>query len=595
MDFIYTHHLADEGERVRFALQVHRLGVVDAYAESIAKKGSTVAGRYHRLACERHLKDRDREKDPAYPYVFDRKEAELMFKFCEQVQHYKGEWAGQALRLSDFQAFRLGCMFGWREKATGLRRFTTAYHELPRKHGKSLEASVVGLRATFFEGEPGAEGYCIATKEKQALDIVFGNMVQMIKASPGLRKRLRVLRKNINRPDTASKIEPLGSDSETLDGLNPHSVTTDELHAFKNRGLLDVLETAMGARRNPLHNQITTAGEDLVSVCGDQHNYATRILDGELRDDPSAARFFACIAHADLDDDPWVEQTWRKANPHWEISIKADYIRGMAAKAVQMPSAQPTFKQKLLNLWVNASRAALSPEGWQSAQSAPALKPAFEQGLRGRPCYVGVDLASSIDLCSLTCLFPPSHAGERWKMVQRIWTPADTIRERAKKDRAPYDVWAQQGWLIAAPGKRIDHDLVREAIKWARGQFKVVVTCFDPWHAEQLATKLTSEDGFDEHEVVAIPQTFAGMSAAETEFKALVLSAEVDACGCPVTSWAVSNVAEDVDGKGNILFSKKRSRGRIDPVKSATIAMAGWKRLKSEEKEYTVLVVGGRR
>jgi phage terminase large subunit-like protein len=565
--------------------------VVDAYAEEIVAADTSLAGRYHRLACQRHLNDRAR--NGAYPYVFDPAKADKFFRFTEQAKHYKGEWAGQPIDLSYFQRFRLGCVFGWREKDNReRRRFTTSYHELPRKHGKSLEAAVSAIYVTFFEGEPGAEGYVIATKEKQATDIVFANIRSMVLSSPGLKKRLRVLAKNVHRESDASKIEPLGSDSETQDGLNPHSVTTDELHAFKHRGLLDVMETAMGARRNPLHNQITTAGETLISVCGDQHVYATRILEGVLEGDAAAERFFACIAHADSGDDPWDEATWRKANPHWGISVSPDYIRGMAAKAIQIPSAQATFKQKILNLWVNAARSALPIESWRAGQSQ--IDPQdFAQALHGRRCYVGVDLASSIDLCSMSILFPPTQAGQKWMIVQRIWTPEETMRERAKRDRAPYDIWAQQGWLIAAPGKRVNHDLVRAAIVEANRLFQIQLICFDPWHAEQLAAALVTADGFPEEHVVAIAQTYAGMSAAETEFKALVTDSEIDACDCPVTDWAVENVAEVPDGKGNIMFSKPKSRSRIDPVKSATIALAGYKKQHQPEKEYQVIVVGG--
>src|SRR5690606_29311335 len=131
---------------------------------------------------------------------------------------------------------------------------------------------------------------------------------------------------------TESRFEPLGSDSDTTDGLNPHFVGVDELHAFKTRGLLDVMESATGSRLNPLFFIITTAGNDPISVCGDQHDYACKILDGILEDDPATVRFFACIAHADQDDDWLDEATWKKANPHWDVSVNPDDMRALAAK-----------------------------------------------------------------------------------------------------------------------------------------------------------------------------------------------------------------------------------------------------------------------
>ena len=272
------------------------MNVVDSYAQSVMS-GAVPAGKYHRLACVRHLKDRAREGSAGFPYRFDLVQAERFFRFAEKLKHYKGEWAGLPLTLSDFQKFRLGCVFGWRT-ADGFRRFTTAYNELPRKTGKSLEAAVVAIYVTFYEGEPGAEGYCIATKEKQAR-IVFDACKQLVKTS-GLSDRIKINASNLYRESSISKLEPLGSDSDTTDGLNPHFIGVDELHAFKSRGLLDVVETATGSRMNPLIYQITTAGDDMVSVCGDQHEYACQILDGVLDDDPSTLSFFASIAHADV-------------------------------------------------------------------------------------------------------------------------------------------------------------------------------------------------------------------------------------------------------------------------------------------------------
>jgi phage terminase large subunit-like protein len=164
-----------------------------------------------------------------------------------------------------------------------LRRFTTAYNEVPRKQGKTFEEAIVGVYATFFEGEAGADGYYIATKEKQA-KLGFSNAKKLVQTS-GLASRIKCNAANLHREATECKLEPLGSDSDTTDGLNPHFVGVDELHAFKTRGLLDVMESATGARLNPLFFQITTAGNDPVSPCGDQHDYACKILDGVLEDD----------------------------------------------------------------------------------------------------------------------------------------------------------------------------------------------------------------------------------------------------------------------------------------------------------------------
>ena len=567
------------------------MNLVDAYAREVVD-GRLPAGKYHRLACARHLNDRVRERTAGFPYVFHMEQADRVLRFARQMKHYKGrQFAGQPFEPTPCQVFRLGSMFGWRHAETGLRRFTTAYNEVPRKQGKSFEAAVIAVYVTFFEGEPGAEGYTIATKEKQAR-IVFDAAKKLVKGS-GLSSRIKVNAANMHRESTEQKLEPLGSDSDTTDGLNPHFVGVDELHAFKSRGLLDVMESATGARVNPLIFEITTAGDDPVSVCGDQHDYACRILDGVLEDDPSTLAFFAFIAHADETDDPWSEETWKKANPHWGISVNPEDMRKLAAKAKQMPSAAAEFKQKRLNLWVNASNPCLSIEGWRRGQSS-LTQDEWLTSLRGQKCYVGVDLASTLDLMALTALFPPTKDGDRWRLLQTIWTPEDTLRERAHRDRAPYEVWSAQGWLTTPKGKTLDPDIARQRILELRSIVTILQVGFDPWHADAPIKNLITVDGFAETQVIAVPQTYAGLSSAESRFQSEVLEGRVDANGCPVTAWAVSNTVDQQDGKGNIFFTKRKSRGRIDPVKSATTALALALRAQpAQEKRFQMLILGG--
>lgn len=568
---------------------------VDAYAFEVVD-GRLPAGKYHRLACARHLSDRAREGRTGFPYRFDWIQADRFMKFARLLKHYKGrQFAGKTFEPSECQIFRLGSIFGWRHLGTGLRRFTTAYNELPRKNGKTFEAAAVALYATFFEGEAGAEGYTIATKRDQARR-VFDDAKKMVKSS-GLIARIKANASNLHREDTSQKLEPLGADADSTDGLNPHTIIADELHAYKVRDLLDVMESATGSRVNPLHFQITTAGDDLVSPCGDQHTYACQILDGVLEDDPSTLSFFAFIAHADEADDPWSEDTWKKANPHWGISVEPDDMRKLAAKAQKMPSAAAEFKQKRLNLWVNATAPCLSVDGWRKGQSK-IEREAFEVSLKGEPCYVGVDLASKIDLCALSLVFPPTPQRSKWAVIQRLWTPLDTIQDRAHRDRAPYHIWVEQGWLQTCPGTRIDHGAVIEALRELRHRYQIQRIGFDPWHADKVIEDLKKEPWIStpDESVIEVPQTFAGMSSACLRVQADILAGDVDANSCPVTAWSVSNAAGQTDGKDNLTFVKKKSRGRIDPVIALTMGVSLWLRHPpAETPEYEVLVFGGGR
>jgi phage terminase large subunit-like protein len=571
---------------VRVALAVGTvLGLVhpvDAYARRVVA-GAIPAGKYHRLSCERHLRDRQREGTAAFPYRFDAAKADRFFRFASKLKHYKGEWAGSFIVLQPFQQFRLGSIFGWVHVDTGLRRFRTAYHEIPRKNGKSLEAAIVGLYVTFYDGEPGAEGYCLATKRGQAM-FVFNDMKKLVRSS-GLKARITVRAKNLHRVDTSSKLEPLGKDPE--DGLNPNLIIVDEFHKIKHRDTIDVMETATGARRQPLNFQITTAGNDPVSPCGDQHFYACQLLDQVLVDET----FFAFIAHADPEDDWTLDATARKANPNYGVSIKPDDLAALVTKALAMPSAAAAYQQKRLNLWVNTDAPWLSIDGWKRGQSPWTL-----EELRGQPCFAAVDLSSKIDLSALAFLFPPTATRTAWRYVVRCFTPADTLLARARRDRAPYQQWTTDlipgtpwPYLTTNPGNRIDQAVIRQAVKDAKTLFGLTIlrVGFDPWNAGTIENDLEM-DGF---EVLEIPQTIKHMTLPSKDFEAEVLDGLVDAGGNPLLAVQASNVVVYRDGPDNIKPVKKRSTGRIDGI----VAMIMTRKLAAMDvgpPEDPYLVVG---
>ena len=548
------------------------IDAIAAYARVVVS-GQVPAGKYHRLSCARHLRDLDRQQTTGFPFRFDLERAERVFAFAELLKHYKGQWAGTLIHLEPWERFILGSAFGWVHVDTGLRRFRTAFHQVPRKNGKTLLAAIVLLYLSFFDGEPGAEGYCIALKRDQA-KLVFNDARKLVLSS-GLKTRIRAQVANLYRDDTASKAQPLGADHDSTDGLNPNIVIVDEMHAMKDRGMLDVMETATGARSQPVIYIITTFGSDPVSPWGDQHDYGCKILEGILTDDS----FFVFMAHADPTDDWTLPETARKANPNYGISVNADDLAGKVLKAKGIPSAAATYKQKHLNLLVSASNPCLSVDDWRKGQNPGRLSAeVWLAELEHEPCYVGIDLASKLDLCCCALVFPPAPGRGSWRLIQHIWTPADTLSDRAHRDRAPYGVWRDQGWLTATAGTQIDHQLIRAVLTDARARYDVQVIGFDPWHADTLITQLVTEDGFAETQVLAVPQTYAGMSSACQEMQALILAGQVDARGCPVTAWSVSNVVANVDGKDNLMFAKGKSRGRIDPVIAATIGMQLWLR-----------------
>jgi phage terminase large subunit-like protein len=411
---------------------------VTSYARAVAE-GQVLTGHLVRLACERHLEDL--ASGAGRGLRFDPAAAHHAIEFFGYLRHSKGEWAGQTFTLAPWQAFIVGSLFGWR-RADGLRRFRTAYCAVPRKNGKSSTSAGIGLYLLVADGERGAEVYSAATTRDQAR-IVFDEAKRMVASSPALRRRVEPLINNLHVAATASRFMPLSADSSTMDGLNVHGAIIDELHAHKTRGVVDVLDTATGARRQPLLFEITTAGYDRHSICYEHHDYSGKVLGGVLQDDS----WFAYIAAADEGDDWTSPAVWRKANPNFGISVKEDDLARKAEKAIALPGAQNAFRRLHLNEWTEQAERWIDMAAWDACDG-----PVDLEALRGRPSFGGLDLSTTTDVTALAWVFPPYGGDERWRVLSRYFVPEDNLRKRAERDRVPYDLWAAQGFIEATSG-----------------------------------------------------------------------------------------------------------------------------------------------
>lgn len=526
----------------------------------MAKKKFDPVPKYVRLARERQARDlKEAEKRG---FVFDRAAGERVVHFFENyLVHWKGEWAGQPFVLEEWQAEEIIIpLFGWKRK-DGTRRFRFAYVEVPKKNGKSPTAAGVGLYLLVGDQEPGAEVYSSATKRDQA-KIVFEYAQKMVKKSPALRAELKVMRNNIHCLQLGSKFEPLGADSDTLDGLSPNGNLVDELHAHKDRNVMDTLITAAASRRQPLHFMITTAGVYKPEGVGYQeHEYAVRVLEGAIEDD----EYFAWISCADEDDDWTDPRVWEKANPNWGVSVKPDYVSSLVEKAQRQPSFTNSVKRYHLGLWTEQKDRWLSMEKWKEC-----AEPIVLSELRGRVCYGGLDLSSKIDISAFDLVFPPPEGEQIWKILPFFWVPRERILERAKKDRVPYARWVELGFMKATEGDVVDYDVIRDDIKLLRNTYSIQEIGADPWNATQLITQLMS-DGF---QVVEVPQNYGHMSESTKEFERLVVGRKMHHGGNPVLTWMASNVAIKEDDKENMMPSKKKSGDRIDGISSGIIAIS---------------------
>jgi phage terminase large subunit-like protein len=312
-----------------------------------------------------------------------------------------------------------------------------------RKNGKSTLAAAIMLILAFADevpsGEPGAEAYTCATKRDQAR-IVHGEAVRMVRKSEMWSRNVKIYKDNLNRIEMAQKFEPLGMDADTADGLNIHAALHDELHAHKTREMWDVIETATGARRQPLIIAITTAGTSRQGICWEKHEYTCRVLDGVVEDDS----WFGIIYTLDDGDDWRDESNWIKSNPNLGVSKKWSDMRIKAERARTMTSALNAFLQKELNVWVQGETKWMNMEQWRLCRGPlPALQ--LPEYLVGRPCYSGLDLSSTNDITAGVHVFPPLADNEPVYVICRFWIPEDNLIERCKRDGVPYDVWIRAG------------------------------------------------------------------------------------------------------------------------------------------------------
>lgn len=529
---------------------------VTAYADRIAS-GKIQAGTLHRLACERHLRDLASKR-----YEFDTAAASRAVEFYPRfLRHYKGEWAGHPITLGPWQQFIVGSLWGWRA-ADGLRRYRNNFDEMPRGNGKSTLAGGTALQGTFFDAEPGAEGYCVATKKDQAR-IVFDAARRMVLASPALRRHIHPQQHVLLHDASASKFQPLGADADTMDGLRPHIVIADEVHAHKSPDVIEIMQTGMGTRRQPLLFEITTAGAERLSIWWQHREYSRQVLEGVVDDDT----WFAFIACADESDDWQDPATWAKANPNYGVSVKPEFLASECRKAVNMPAYEPTFRRLHVGQLVEGDSRVIPRAQWDACGDDYGW-----DAFVGRPVWAGLDLSKTTDLTACTWItVDPDGAVRVWPQV---WLPEAKLA--SSTDRVPYRAWAQQGWVTVTPGAVVDYERVRADILAKASQVQLQRLGFDPWNATETAIKLASVLG--DEVVLEVRQGYASMSEPVKRLLALVAGVTLRHPRSPLLTWTADNFSVGMDPAGNLKPDKEKSRQHIDPMVALCIALMLWLR-----------------
>lgn len=547
------------------AVKYPHVNKANKYAKDIVS-GKLVSCLYVKQSCARHINDLEKSKNSDYPYEFDPKKAEKVIKFAQMMPHTKGKWSGSMLMLEPWQCFIFAVLFGWVKKS-GLRRFKEFYGEIPRKNGKSIVGSVIGNYMFSADCEPGAEVYSGATTLSQALEVFRPAWLQTSKTA-GYKNRFNIelggTEKNpgnIYSMSTGSRFEAVVG--KPGDGASVHCGLVDEYHEHKDDTLFDCFDTGMGARTQPLLAVITTAGTNTSYPCYSKRKQILDILaDKKINDE-----VFGIIYTVDKDDD-WTDfEVWKKANPNYNVSVFEDFLRRQHNTAIQNSRKQNILKCKHLNIWSNAGSSWLNMVEWEKA-SDPTLN---IHDFWGDACYLGLDLASKVDIASRMPLFKRDG---HYYLFSNHYIPEDRTKG---EDMSHYAEWANDDYLKTTPGARIDFEEIQSDIMNDAKNFDLSgeengggSVCNDPWNAQQLVTNLTNKN----IECVEIAQTVNMLSEPMKEIEAALKDGKFHHDGNPVTTWMFGNVMCKPDKKDNVFPFKEGDQNKIDGAVATITAMS---------------------
>jgi phage terminase large subunit-like protein len=492
---------------------------------------------------------------------YDKAKADRAVAFIENLCHTKGEWSKRRFKLLPWQDTIIRDLFGV-IKPDGYRQFNTAYVEIPKKQGKSELAAAVALYLLCGDFEERAEVYGCAADRQQA-GIVFSVAADMVRLSPALAKRVKILesqKRLVYRP-TNSVYQVLSAEAYSKHGFSISGLVFDELHTQPNRKLFDVMTKGSGdARKQPLFFLITTAGDDTHSVCYEQHQKAEGIL-SSAKIDPT---YYPVIFGAEMDADWTDEEVWKKANPSLGVTVDIDKVRAACESAKQNPAEENSFRQLRLCQWVKQSVRWMNMQAWDKCNLAVNAKE-----LRGRVCYGGLDLSSTNDITAFVLVFPPLDDDKPFCVLPFFWLPDDTVEWRVRRDSVPYDVWQKQGLFNITEGNVVDYAAVEQKIVELSEIYNIREVCYDRWGATQMSQNL-ERSGLT---VVPFGQGFASMSPPTKELMRLVLTQKIAHGGHAVLRWMADNIFVRTDPAGNIKVDKEKSAEKVDGIVGLIMAL----------------------
>ena len=515
----------------------------------LLERGEIPAGRrikavYARLAAE-SLQDGGK-------CAFDEEKANRPIEFIERFcRHSKGEWAGQPVRLELFQKAFIQALFGFVDRDTGLRRYREAFFLVGRKNGKSTLLAGLALYMLIANGEGGAEVYSTATKYAQAR-LLFDECHNMVKQSPDLSRHMKKRKSDLYYVPGMAKLQPLSRNSDSLDGLNASFVIMDELHGVKDRNLYEVMRQSQSARRQPLLVMITTAGTVRECIFDDMYNHACAVADGTITDDT----FLPILYELDRRDE-WMEPgAWMKANPSLGAIKKTDDLTIKVQRAKQNPVELSGVLCKEFNIRETVQSA------WLSFDAINCTDTFDMEDFRCAYCIGGVDLSITTDLTCASLLMMKRGSDKKY-IAQMYWLPADSLQERVKRDKIPYDKWFERGLLRLCAGNSISYSDVTQWFMDMVKQYELFPAWvyYDSYSARYFVEEMQMQ-GFNMVRCIQGAKTLSlPMQMLGTDLQAH----RVNYNNNPILKWCLTNTGIQTDRNGNIVPVKNQSpKQRID-------------------------------
>jgi len=507
---------------------------------------------YFYKAVERFIKFYDNQDD--YDIWFDVEAAHKVFEFASHFRHYKGHFAGKPFILEPWQKFVIYDTYAWKFNDSNIRYKNKAYLQVARKNGKTTLGAILSLFGLFEE--QGAEVILAATTKEQS-SILLRDAKNFASNAPHVAEHLAIMKYIIEDRLSSGFLKNISSDSSVQDGLSPSTVFIDEYHGFKNDDLLEVLESGMGSRIQPILWIITTAGFILEGPCYHTNKLARKILDGV--EENNRANYY--LFELDEDDDLSNTDLYVKANPNINVSVTKEYLLEQYQKTVLEPSKINNFLTKHCNKFVAGSYQFLRSADWeQCAQDYT------EDDLLGQECFGGLDLSIKNDLSAFVLLFP--QEGGTYRTLNYNFSHKGKLRQDDHSG-FNYKYYEQQNWIYLNPGDVVDYDQIEYKILELAQKFDIKSIAYDRFMSFQIVPRLEDKD----LTLSAFGQGYVSMCAPTKEVQNLVAQKKLHHNNNELFSKQMYLIDIETDPAGNMKISKKSKAAKVDSAVALVMAI----------------------